>query len=207
MNGVAARRQAGLGWLLRPKVRTKLNRARQSEGRLFKGLMLGFVGTFFWGLIFVVIFRMLLYFRGTQGIGDVLSAKLLGLAFVTFLMILVLSNVITALSTFFLSDDLELVVAAPVDPWHVYAARLGETHPGLVVDGGLVGRAPPRCVRRGLRGGAGVLPAGAGHAGSVADHPRGAGERPDPGPGQTSSQPGGPATSWLSSDSSPQPAW
>lgn len=127
MNGVAARRQAGLGWLLRPKVRTKLNRARQSEGRLFKGLMLGFVGTFFWGLIFVVIFRMLLYFRGTQGIGDVLSAKLLGLAFVTFLMILVLSNVITALSTFFLSDDLELVVAAPVDPWHVYAARLGET--------------------------------------------------------------------------------
>ncbi len=127
MNGVATRRQAGLGWLLRPKIRTKLNRAKQSEGRLFKGLMLGFVGTFFWGLIFVVIFRMLLYFRGTQGIGDILAAKLLGLAFVTFLMILVLSNVITALSTFFLSDDLELVVAAPVDPWHVYAARLGET--------------------------------------------------------------------------------
>jgi ABC-2 type transport system permease protein len=127
VNGIGARRQAGLGWLLRPKIRTKLNRARQSEGRLFKALMLGFVGTFFWGLIFVVIFRMLLYFRGTQGIGDVLSAKLLGLAFVTFLMILVLSNVITALSTFFLSDDLELVVAAPVDPWHVYTARLGET--------------------------------------------------------------------------------
>ena len=127
MNGTTARRQAGLGWLLRPKVRTKINRARQSEGRLFKAVLLGFVGTFFWGLIFAVIFRMLLYFRGTQGIGDVLSAKLLGLAFVTFLMILVLSNVITALSTFFLSDDLELVVAAPVDPWHVYAARLGET--------------------------------------------------------------------------------
>lgn len=127
MNGIADRRPAGLSWLLRPKIRTKINRARTGEGRLFKAFLLGTVGIFFWGLIFAVIFRMLLYFRGTQGIGDILSAKLLGLAFVTFLMILVLSNVITALSTFFLSEDLELVVAAPVDPVTVYAARLSET--------------------------------------------------------------------------------
>ena len=52
---------------------------------------------------------------------------MLGLAFVTFLMILVLSNVITALSTFFLSEDLEFVVAAPVEAETVYAARLIET--------------------------------------------------------------------------------
>jgi ABC-2 type transport system permease protein len=121
------RHRAGLLWLLRPKFRTKVNRARVDEGRLFKGFLLGFVGLFFWALIFTVIFRMLLYFRGTQGIGDLLSAKLLGLAFVTFLMILVLSNVITALSTFFLSEDLELVVAAPVEPETLYAARLVET--------------------------------------------------------------------------------
>jgi ABC-2 type transport system permease protein len=126
LSGVAARR-AGLLWLLRPKLRTKLNRARSSEGRLFKGLLLGFVGLFFWSLIFAVIFRMLIYFRGTQGIGDLLAGKLLGIAFLTFLMILVLSNVITALSTFFLSEDLELVVAAPVEPESVYGARLIET--------------------------------------------------------------------------------
>ncbi len=119
--------KAGVSWLLRPKLRTKLNRARTDEGRLFKALLLGFVGTFFWVLIFAVIFRMLLYFRGTQGIGDLLASKLLGLAFLTFFMILVLSNVIAALSTFFLADDLELVVAAPVDPATVYGARLAET--------------------------------------------------------------------------------
>ena len=119
--------QAGILWLLRPKIRTKLNRARTDEGRVFKAFLLGFVGLFFWALIFAVIFRMLLYFRGTQGIGNLLSAKLLGLAFLTFLMILVLSNVITSLSTFFLSEDLELVVAAPVDPLKVYSARLVET--------------------------------------------------------------------------------
>jgi len=113
--------------LLGPKLRTKINRARSSEGRLFKGLLLGLVGIFFWSLIFAVIFRMLLYFRSTQGIGDLLAGKLLGLAFLTFLMILVLSNVITALSTFFLSNDLELIVAAPVEPEKVYAARLIET--------------------------------------------------------------------------------
>jgi ABC-2 type transport system permease protein len=126
VNAGAARR-AGLLWLLRPKLRTKINRARTAEGRVFKTLMLGFVLLFFWGLIFAVIFRMLIYFRGTQGIGDILAAKLLGMAFLTFLMILVLSNVITALSTFFLSEDLELVVAAPVEPESVYGARLAET--------------------------------------------------------------------------------
>lgn len=127
MTSRAATSEAGIFWLLRPKFRTKLNRARTDEGRLFKAILLGFVGTFFWALIFAVIYRMLLYFRGTQGIGDLLSAKLLGLAFLTFLMILVLSNVITALSTFFLAEDLELVVASPVDPLKVYTARLLET--------------------------------------------------------------------------------
>ena len=115
MSQAAVRPRAGLFWLLRPKIRTKLNRARTDEGRVFKGFLLGFVGLFFWGLIFAVIFRMLLYFRGTQGIGDLLAGKLLGLAFLTFLMILVLSNVITALSTFFLSEDLEFVVLAHIN--------------------------------------------------------------------------------------------
>ncbi|MBI4538765.1 MAG: hypothetical protein HY704_04550 [Gemmatimonadetes bacterium] len=82
---------------------------------------------FFWAFLFAILFRMLLYFRATQGIGDLLAAKLFGLALVTFLMILLLSNVITALSTFFLSQDLELLVAAPVDTIRLYGVKLGET--------------------------------------------------------------------------------
>ncbi len=118
---------AGLYWLLKPKLLTRINRARTDEGRLFKGFVLGLVTLFFWGFIFAVIYRMLLYFRNTQGIGDLLSGKLLGIALLTFLMILLLSNVIAALSTFFLSDDLELLVASPLDGLNVYAARLVET--------------------------------------------------------------------------------
>ena len=41
--------------------------------------------------------------------------------------ILLLSNVITSLSTFFLSQDLELLMASPADRLRVYGARLAET--------------------------------------------------------------------------------
>lgn len=126
MDGAAGRR-LGLSGLIRPKIQTKINRARSDEGRVFKFLVLGFVGAFFWTFIFAVIFRMLLYFRSTQGIGDVLAAKLLAMALLTFLLILLLSNVITSLSTFFLSDDMELLVASPVDQVRLYGARLVET--------------------------------------------------------------------------------
>jgi ABC-2 type transport system permease protein len=112
---------------LRPKLRSKINRTRTDEGRFFKWGLMGFVGVFFWTFIFAVIYRMLLYFRGTQGIGDLLAAKLLGLALLTFMMILLLSNVITSLSTFFLAKDMELLAASPVDSVRLYGARLAET--------------------------------------------------------------------------------
>ena len=89
MNG-AVFESRGILWLLRPKVLSKLSRTKTEEGRIFKWGVVGFVGLFFWAFIFGVIFRMLLYFRGTQGIRDLLAAKLLGLALMTFLMILLL---------------------------------------------------------------------------------------------------------------------
>lgn len=121
------RRDAGVTWLVLPKLKGKVNRARTDEARAFKALGLAFVGLFFWSFTFVIIWRMLLYFRNTQGIGDLLAGKLLGLALLTFLGILLLSNVITSLSTFFLSQDLELLIASPADRVRVYWARLLET--------------------------------------------------------------------------------
>jgi ABC-2 type transport system permease protein len=114
-------------WMLGPKLRTRVNRARTDRSRILKATLLAAAGALFWSIVFTVIFRMLLYFRGTQGIGDLLAGKLLGLALLTFFMILLLSNVVAALSTFFLSDDMELLMASPVDSLHLYAARLAET--------------------------------------------------------------------------------
>ena len=120
-------KEPGLLWLLFPKVRGKVSRGQPGRARFLKGAVLGFVGLFFWALIFGIIWRMLLYFRNTQGIGDLLAGKLLGLALLTFLGILLLSNVITSLSTFFLSRDLEMLMASPVESPSVYWARLVET--------------------------------------------------------------------------------
>jgi ABC-2 type transport system permease protein len=118
----------GLFHLLLPKVLTAKARAVAGErGRTGRWLVLGIFGVLFWAFIFGVVFRLLKYFRGVPEIGPLLAGKLLGLILVGFFSILLLSNVITALSSFFLARDLDLLVAAPVDWLKLYGAKLLET--------------------------------------------------------------------------------
>jgi ABC-2 type transport system permease protein len=111
-----------------PKWRSAIARVRQerstSGGR---ALLIGGVGLIFWLGVFGVVFRVLRYFRGVEEIGPLLASKLLGLILLAFLSILLLSNVITALSSFFLARDLDLLVSSPVDWLHLYLGKLGET--------------------------------------------------------------------------------
>ncbi|HXV85968.1 MAG TPA: hypothetical protein VD793_04680 [Gemmatimonadales bacterium] len=119
---------SGLGLILRPKLLTLRTRLRQERGGGGgKIVIVAGVGLVFWAAVFGVLYRVLRYFRGVEDIGPLLSAKLLGLALLSFLSILLLSNVITALSSFFLAKDLDLLQSAPVDWLHVYLAKLGET--------------------------------------------------------------------------------
>src|SRR5207245_1865760 len=71
-------------------------------------------------------YRVLKYFRGVEELGPLLAGKLLGLVLLSFVSILVLSNVVTALSSFFLARDLDLLVSSPVDWLRLYLAKLGE---------------------------------------------------------------------------------
>jgi len=112
--------------LLTPKWRTARTRYRQGQTR-GKAAIVGVVGVIFWAAVFGVLYRVLSYFRGVEEIGSLLASKLLGIALLAFLSILLLSNVITALSSFFLAKDLDLLVSSPVDWLHVYLAKLGET--------------------------------------------------------------------------------
>lgn len=119
---------ASLGHLLRPKWLTARARATARErGRTPRLAILGGTAVLFWALIFAVLYRLLVYFRNAEEIGALLAAKLLGLVLVGFSSILLLSNVITALSSFFLAKDLDLLVAAPVDWLRVYTAKALET--------------------------------------------------------------------------------
>jgi len=101
-----------------------LGKTESKSGRLILFLVIGAV---FWMFVFGMFYRLLKYFRGIPEIGALLAAKLLGLMFVSLFGILILSNVVTALSSFFLAKDLDLLVAAPVDWLRLYGAKLLET--------------------------------------------------------------------------------
>ena len=114
--------------LLWPKFQSMRARAlKKDSGAGGRFAALGLIGLLFWGFIFAILYRLLVYFRGISEIGPLLAGKLLGLILISFFGMLLLSNVISSLSTFFLAKDLDLLVAGPVDWLRFYAAKLVET--------------------------------------------------------------------------------
>ena len=114
--------------LLWPKWQSMRSRAlKKQTGAAGRFGALAIIGVAFWGFIFAILYRLLVYFRGIPEIGPLLAGKLLGLILISFFGMLLLSNVISSLSTFFLAKDLDLLVAGPVDWLRLYAAKLVET--------------------------------------------------------------------------------
>jgi ABC-2 type transport system permease protein len=123
-----ARPDPSLGLLLLPKWLTARARAMANErGRTARFAVLATMGILFWAFIYTVLYKLLVYFRGVPDLGPFLAGKLLGIILVGFFSLLLLSNIITALSSFFLARDLDLLVAAPVDWLTLYGAKLLET--------------------------------------------------------------------------------
>src|SRR5256885_3516516 len=122
-------KQPSLAHVLQPKWRTALQRLREERARGGTGklVLLALVGGAFWAGVFGVLYRILKALRGVEELGPLIPGKMLGLILLSFISILVLSNVITALSSFFLAKDLDLLVSAPVDWLRLYLAKLGET--------------------------------------------------------------------------------
>ncbi|HEX5181484.1 MAG TPA: hypothetical protein VFW04_19285 [Gemmatimonadaceae bacterium] len=119
-----------LAHVLSPKLRTVRNRQRataSARGTAWRWLLLGVIGVAFWAGIMFVLVRLLRYFKNTPEIGALLAGKLLGLVFLSFFAILLISNIITALSSFFLARDLDMLASAPVDWLTLYGAKLLET--------------------------------------------------------------------------------
>ncbi len=114
--------------LLAPRVHAAQNRFERlgRRGRLRAG-GLGLVVLGFGSAIFLFFYRALSYFLSVPDFGPVLTYKLLGMVFLTFFSILLFSNIVTALSTFFLSKELDRLVAAPVALRHLFYARFAET--------------------------------------------------------------------------------
>lgn len=117
--------QPGVLHLIKPwKISVRRRLETRDPLRLAVFLVLGAA---FWSVTFWGFWRVLEYFRGIESFGDILAAKLLSMIFLTFLALLVFSNVVTSFSTFFLSADLELLLAAPVSTGEIYKAKFLET--------------------------------------------------------------------------------
>lgn len=81
------------------------------------------VGLTFWALLFALSFRVLRYFQSVEVIGDLLAHHLLGMILMVFFSLLIFSHVVTALSSLYLSSDLELCHASPVPLETVFLSR------------------------------------------------------------------------------------
>src|SRR5215207_1571620 len=101
-------------------------RRRDRSGKI-RTWVLATLMMLFWAGAFWFFQRILGYFQTVPDLGPVLSQKLLNMMFLTFLAILMFSNMITGLSTFFLSRDLLLLIPAPVPPSRLFLAKFVET--------------------------------------------------------------------------------
>ncbi len=115
-------------YLLLPSVWASRNRARLRErGDLFRSLTVGGIGFLVAAAIFAAAFWLTWQLADFAELGDYLLRVGLSWLFLTFLSFLAFSGLVTALSTFFLSDDLRLLLAAPVAPRRLFHARFART--------------------------------------------------------------------------------
>ncbi len=112
--------------MLTPQWRSGLARFRTNRS-VPRTLLFAVIGIAFWSAVFGIFYRVLSYFRGVEEIGSLLAAKMLSMTLMAFGGILLLSNLVAALSTFFLAKDLDMLVAAPVDWLRFYLAKVSET--------------------------------------------------------------------------------
>ena len=110
--------------LLRPRLLGLRNQIRFADReRRWRSLFLGVMGLGFAVLLFVLAFRMLAYFRSVEVLGEHLARYLLQGVLVVFFGLLFFSNVIAGLSRLYLSEDLGLCHAAPVDLEGLFLSR------------------------------------------------------------------------------------
>jgi ABC-2 type transport system permease protein len=100
---------------------------RLAPGDGLKTVMLVLLGLGFWAFMFAMSFKVLSYFRTIEGLGDLLALRLLSMILLTFFSILVFSNIVTSLSTFYLSGELDILLSAPVKIEDVFRAKFVET--------------------------------------------------------------------------------
>jgi ABC-2 type transport system permease protein len=117
-------RPASLRVVLAPRLLAARHALRRSPKKV---ALLATVTAVFWIGSFLCVQRTLAYFQTIAALGPLLTQRLLIMVFVSFFAVLVISNVVSALSTFYLAADVRLLLAAPVGTRRLHQARFIET--------------------------------------------------------------------------------
>ena len=115
-----------IGHLLRAKRRILKNYLRAEEGGLRRGIAIIVFGLAFWlGLLFGCEWFLAKVFE-MEPIGVVMMRRMTGLVLLFLFAIGTFSNLIAAFSTYYLADDLSLLMSKPIAPESLYGARFAE---------------------------------------------------------------------------------
>jgi ABC-2 type transport system permease protein len=110
--------------LISPRFVGFKNSFKRSRGsRNIKAITLAGTGILFWLVLFFLFYRVLTYFSSQEMIGDILARHLLAMVLLVFFSILIFSNIITALSNLYISQDLELCHSSPATLTEVFLSR------------------------------------------------------------------------------------
>src|SRR5262245_14517630 len=90
-------------------------------------MLFGGIAAIVCAALFAGSFYLTYMLGGYAEFGDYLLRLGLSWLFLTFLSFVTFSAVVTSLSTFFLSEDLRLLLAAPVPPRRLFQARFART--------------------------------------------------------------------------------
>jgi len=115
-------------YLLVPHLWSSRNRAQRRErGDFMRARLFGGVGLIVGAVLFQGSAWLAGHLEDYAELGDYLLRMGLSWLFLTFLSFLAFSGVVTALSTFFLADDLRLLLVAPVATRRIFHARFLRT--------------------------------------------------------------------------------
>jgi len=115
-------------FLLLPWVWSSRNRLRRREpGDLLRASLVGGIGIGVCAALFAGSFWVTRQLLAYAEFGDYLLRLGLSWLFLTFLAFLAFSGVVTAFSTFFLADDLRLLLTAPIASGRLFLARFTRT--------------------------------------------------------------------------------
>ena len=114
--------------LLWPKLQAFKNQwIKASRNERF--LIVGFIcfGLLFWLGLSALFWYFIKTFYAIEIVGSIVLRKLLELLMLSLFGLLCFSNIVTALSNFYLSEDLELLLSLPISRVELHLSRLLET--------------------------------------------------------------------------------